>query len=117
MRWLGVAFLGWYGVSSLLRARRTESLHAAAGRTTSRRSAVARAIALTWLNPHVYLDTVLLLGSIANHGPDRALVVRARRLRGEHRCGSPGWATAPGWPAGSSPAPAPGRSSTSRSAS
>ena len=26
-----------------------------------------RALALTWLNPHVYLDTVLLLGSIANH--------------------------------------------------
>jgi len=70
VRWLGVAFLGWYGVSSLLRARRTESLHAAAGRTTSRGSAIARATALTWLNPHVYLDTVLLLGSIANHeGP------------------------------------------------
>jgi L-lysine exporter family protein LysE/ArgO len=65
-----VAFLTWYGVSSLLRARRTESLHAAAGRTTSRGSAIARATALTWLNPHVYLDTVLLLGSIANHeGP------------------------------------------------
>ena len=66
VRWLGVAFLTWYGVSSLLRARRTESLHAAAGRTTSRGSAIARATALTWLNPHVYLD-VLLLGSIANH--------------------------------------------------
>jgi L-lysine exporter family protein LysE/ArgO len=35
----------------------------------SRRSAVVRATALTWLNPHVYLDTVLLVGSIANtHG-------------------------------------------------
>ena len=32
---------------------------------------VAKAVALTWLNPHVYLDTVLLLGSIANqHGAD-----------------------------------------------
>ena len=41
------------------------------GRTGSRRRGVAvRALALTWLNPHVYLDTVLLLGSIANHeGP------------------------------------------------
>ena len=49
----------------------------------SRRSAVLRAIALTWLNPHVYLDTVLLLGSIANtHGADRALVVRGRRVAG-----------------------------------
>lgn len=70
VRWLGVAFLGWYGVSSLLRARRSESLQAAPGGTTSRGSAIARAVALTWLNPHVYLDTVLLLGSVANHrGP------------------------------------------------
>lgn len=70
VRWLGVAFLGWYGVSSLLRARRTETLEASATRTTSRRSAVLRATALTWLNPHVYLDTVLLLGTVANHqGP------------------------------------------------
>ena len=70
VRWLGVAFLGWYGVSSLLRARRADSLRAATGGTMPRRSAIARAVALTWLNPHVYLDTVLLLGSIANQqGP------------------------------------------------
>lgn len=70
VRWLGVGFLSWYGVSSLLRARRTESLAVSGGGTTSRRSAISRAMALTWLNPHVYLDTVLLLGSIANHqGP------------------------------------------------
>jgi L-lysine exporter family protein LysE/ArgO len=70
VRWLGVAFLGWYAVSSLRRARRPESLHAAGARTTSRRGAIGRAVALTWLNPHVYLDTVLLLGSVANHeGP------------------------------------------------
>jgi L-lysine exporter family protein LysE/ArgO len=35
---------------------------------------VATALALTWLNPHVYLDTVLMLGSIAaTHGEDRWL--------------------------------------------
>jgi L-lysine exporter family protein LysE/ArgO len=69
VRWLGVAFLMWYGVTSLLRARRTSGLAAAAPEPMSRRSAVARATALTWLNPHVYLDTVLLVGSIANtHG-------------------------------------------------
>jgi len=67
VRWLGVAFLGWYGVSSLLRARRTESLRVAAGGPTSSRAVVGRAVALTWLNPHVYLDTVLLLGTVANH--------------------------------------------------
>ena len=70
VRWLGVAFLGWYGVSSLLRARRSEALFAANGTGSVRRSAVGRALALTWLNPHVYLDTVLLLGTVANHqGP------------------------------------------------
>ena len=69
VRWLGVAFLTWYGVSSLLRARRAETLRAADRVTVSRRGVAARALALTWLNPHVYLDTVLLLGTIANqHG-------------------------------------------------
>ena len=71
VRWFGVAFLTWYGVSSLLRARRPESLETTDGRpATGRRTVAVRALALTWLNPHVYLDTVLLLGSIANHeGP------------------------------------------------
>ena len=66
VRWLGVAFLTWYGVTSLLRARHAGSLEAESGRSLSRRGAVVRAMALTFLNPHVYLDTVLLLGSLAN---------------------------------------------------
>ena len=69
VRWLGVAFLTWYGVSSLLKARHASALSAAAPEPMSLRSAVLRVTALTWLNPHVYLDTVLLVGSIANtHG-------------------------------------------------
>jgi len=68
VRWLGVAFLAWYGVSSLRRAAHPEAL-AVAERGSTR--VVTTAVLLTWLNPHVYLDTVLLLGSIANtHGPD-----------------------------------------------
>ncbi len=68
--WLGVAFLVWYGIGSLRRARHPETL-AAAGRDPVAVGAVAlQALALTWLNPHVYLDTVVLLGSIAQtHGP------------------------------------------------
>ena len=67
--WLGVGFLTAYGLMSLWRARRPDALHAATAGQVSRRSVVARAFALTWLNPHVYLDTVLLLGSIAaTHG-------------------------------------------------
>ncbi len=69
VRWLGVAFLTWYGVASLLRARRSDALRAADRGTASRRAALVTALALTWLNPHVYLDTVLLLGSLAQqHG-------------------------------------------------
>lgn len=66
VRWLGVAFLTTYGVMSLLRARKADSLEAARNGSATRTIAVATAVALTWLNPHVYLDTVLLLGSIAN---------------------------------------------------
>lgn len=68
VRWLGVAFLAWYGIRSLRRAAHPAGL--AAEERGSRR-VVTTAVLLTWLNPHVYLDTVLLLGSIANtHGPD-----------------------------------------------
>ena len=70
VRWLGVAFLTAYGVRSLWRARHAGSLHAAAENEPRLRAALGQAVALTWLNPHVYLDTVLLLGSIAaHHGP------------------------------------------------
>ncbi|GAA1965734.1 LysE/ArgO family amino acid transporter [Nocardioides panacihumi] len=68
VRWVGVAFLVWYGVSSLRRAAHPGGL-AADERASGR--VLLTALLLTWLNPHVYLDTVLLLGSIANtHGPD-----------------------------------------------
>ncbi|HWJ80977.1 MAG TPA: LysE/ArgO family amino acid transporter [Nocardioides sp.] len=66
LRWLGVAFLAAYGVRSLLAARASGGLEAAAHGSTTRLGAVATAAALTYLNPHVYLDTVLLLGSVAN---------------------------------------------------
>jgi L-lysine exporter family protein LysE/ArgO len=69
VRWLGVAFLASYGVLSLRRARRPTALAAgaaSAGGAATRGAAVATAAALTWLNPHVYLDTVLLLGSVAS---------------------------------------------------
>jgi L-lysine exporter family protein LysE/ArgO len=70
VRWVGVAFLVWYAVGSLRRARAAESLHAEGRPRGSVRGAVVRTFALTWLNPHVYLDTVLLLGTVANqHGP------------------------------------------------
>ena len=67
VRWLGVAFLTVYGVRSLWRARHAGALTAAPEIEPRLRGALAQTVALTWLNPHVYLDTVLLLGSIAAH--------------------------------------------------
>ena len=69
VRWLGVAFLTAYGVLSLWRARSPEALRASDAPVSSLSGVAGRALALTWLNPHVYLDTVLLLGSLAaSHG-------------------------------------------------
>jgi L-lysine exporter family protein LysE/ArgO len=69
VRWFGVAFLGWYGLSAAWRARRPAALDAARDDPGGGATVLRRVLALTWLNPHVYLDTVLLVGSIANaHG-------------------------------------------------
>jgi L-lysine exporter family protein LysE/ArgO len=67
VRWLGVAFLTAYAVRSLWRARHAAALAASTDEEPRLRGALLQATALTWLNPHVYLDTVLLLGSIAAH--------------------------------------------------
>lgn len=65
-RYGGAAFLFAYGARSFyVAARRAESLQAAARAKGALAAAVATAVALTWLNPHVYLDTVVLLGSVS----------------------------------------------------
>jgi L-lysine exporter family protein LysE/ArgO len=75
VRWFGVAFLIWYGLSSAWRARRPDALAASpdgtgGGAQPGLASTLRRILALTWLNPHVYIDTMVLLGSIANsRGP------------------------------------------------
>lgn len=67
VRWLGVAFLVGYAILALRGAVRGggQLREAEGGAAEGRRGVVLKAVALTWLNPHVYLDTVLLLGSIA----------------------------------------------------
>jgi L-lysine exporter family protein LysE/ArgO len=63
---VGGLFLLGYGFLAARRAFRPSALNAAP-ETSSR--PVLTALALTWLNPHVYLDTVVLLGSVAaTHG-------------------------------------------------
>lgn len=66
MRWLGAAFLLGYGALAARRALRPAgALVAQASQQTPLLPTVLTASALTWLNPHVYLDTVVLLGSVA----------------------------------------------------
>ena len=64
--WVGGAFLVGYGLLAARRALRPSGLRPGGGPGRSLRASVLTCLALTWLNPHVYLDTVLLLGSVAN---------------------------------------------------
>lgn len=69
----GAAFLLGYGVLAARRALRPGALDAdPAGRSVAAPAVLATCLAMTWLNPQVYLDTVVLLGSVAGaHGADR----------------------------------------------
>ncbi|MBP2337663.1 L-lysine exporter family protein LysE/ArgO [Saccharothrix coeruleofusca] len=60
VRWLGAAFLVGYGVLAARRVLRPGALVVGGAAPAA---AVLTCLALTWLNPHVYLDTVLLLGT------------------------------------------------------
>ena len=64
-RWGGAVFLLWYGTRALRRAFANSSLEQSAGQTArSLKAVMLSALAVTLLNPHVYLDTVLLIGSL-----------------------------------------------------
>ncbi|WP_416052893.1 LysE/ArgO family amino acid transporter [Cupriavidus basilensis] len=66
----GAVFLAVYGWQALRRARHAHQMKAPdGGRGLSRGAALAQAAAFTLLNPHVYLDTVLLVGSIGAQQP------------------------------------------------
>ena len=66
VRWFGVAYLVWFGISSVRRAFASESMSLDGDSATSRWGIVLSTITFSLLNPHVYLDTVVFLGSIAN---------------------------------------------------
>ena len=72
MRWGGAAFLICYGARAMIAALRGgETLRAAGAAGAALPATLATIAALTWLNPHVYLDTVVLLGSISAQWDDR----------------------------------------------
>jgi L-lysine exporter family protein LysE/ArgO len=71
IRWVGASFLIAYGVMAARRATRPATLNPASRAPATLRATLLTCLALTYLNPHVYLDTVLLLGSVAQQHPHR----------------------------------------------
>jgi len=65
-KWLGVCYLTVFALRTLWSARRPGALIAATTTTPTKKAVILAALGFTFLNPHVYLDTVLLLGSIGN---------------------------------------------------
>lgn len=61
----GAAFLAIYGLIALGRAWKPAAMVARDAGTASLGAAVATCLSFTFLNPHVYLDTVVLLGGIS----------------------------------------------------
>jgi len=75
LRYAASLFLFGYGILSFRSAwRGGHALSAAEEGASSMRQALSICLALTWLNPHVYVDTVLLLGSVSlNYVPYTAV--------------------------------------------
>ncbi len=72
-RYGGAAYLLWFAIGAIRRAIKPSALVESEQQVDSLRQTIVTAVALTYLNPHVYIDTVLLLGSIANQFEDRWL--------------------------------------------
>ena len=66
VRWFGVAYLLWFVYKSARSAFKKEVLNSAGEASADKKSVILTVLGLTFLNPHVYLDTVILLGSISN---------------------------------------------------
>ncbi len=72
MRYGGSAFLVWYALRSFRSAwQGGDAMSVDRGARSSLRTALLTVLAFTWLNPHVYLDTVVLIGSISAQYDDR----------------------------------------------
>ena len=81
VRWFGVAYLLWFAFKSAKSALKKEVLNSAGEASADRKSVILTVLALTFLNPHVYLDTVILLGSISNQfGSDKWFFVLGAML-------------------------------------
>lgn len=84
----GACFLGWYGLGAARRACSSQSLSASSrDDARSARGVLLQTLAVSLLNPHVYLDTVLLIGSV---GVQQPVSLRPAFLAGV-------WTASAGW--------------------
>ncbi|MEG3767753.1 LysE/ArgO family amino acid transporter [Alteromonas sp. 14N.309.X.WAT.G.H12] len=66
-KWAGVLFLVWFAYNKLRASMKDDAMILAmANKPVSFKRAVLTALAVTWLNPHFYLDTLLLMGNLAS---------------------------------------------------
>lgn len=65
----GAAFLFWYGTSAFRSAMKGGHLDVEKGGNTGLKKAILTTLAVTLLNPHVYLDTLVIMGSISGQIP------------------------------------------------
>lgn len=70
LRWLGVGYLTWFGISAVRKVLTKDSLHVSEDSSVSLKKTVLMTLGFTFLNPHVYLDTVILVGGLANQFSD-----------------------------------------------
>ena len=71
VRWFGVAYLLWFAFKSAKSVLIKEVLNSVGEASPTRKNVILTVLGLTFLNPHVYLDTVILLGSISNQFGDK----------------------------------------------
>src|ERR1035441_10529583 len=81
LRWVGVVYLSLFALRSFWRALRPGVLLPSEALKPTRRAVVSTTLAFTFLNPHVYLDTVLLLGSIGNQYGHQRWLFRSEALK------------------------------------
>lgn len=69
LKWAGAAYLAFLAFQSFKRATHQEALDPTSANKLSMQAVATTTLMMTFLNPHVYLDTVVLLGALANQHP------------------------------------------------
>ena len=66
IRWFGVAYLTWFGIKSAISATKSQTLDPTGVESKSAGKVITTVLAMSLLNPHVYLDTVIFVGGVGN---------------------------------------------------